>query len=432
MGEPTSALSFEDLVIRVAELLSIADYDTTDESMIIPVTSKYEFELCVRIVNNAIRMFIADAPPKGWRWMKRIHSLTMAVTYTGTATSGGATTLVNSSIASSYADDFFTAYSIYITAGTGIGESATVTDYTGSSGTFTFAALSGGSTPDTTTKYTIAKSTLAINGDGARYLLPEDFGGTVDGKITYQAGSAHGTQISWVDEARVRDFRSTTIQSGYPTWAATRPYSPTSPTIATSRRWEVMFEPRPASIQTVLFPYTMHFNKLQMRGGTSTGASSTTIVDSSRHEPDDYFNSWVVTIIHGTGKYSYATVTDYTGSTGTFTVADWLDESGGAAGTDPTSGALYIVQPAANVHPAGFRFDNVIEAACKARAQMDTGDAGTNWIQEYRQVALPEAHRLDARSAPRTLGQMTNGRTGGGTRTHRHEFFADVTTDNDL
>jgi len=426
MAEPTSALSFEDLVKRIAETLEIADYDTTDGTLIVPVVDKYHLQLCVRYVNNAIRMFIADAPPKGWRWMNRVHSLTMAVTYTGTATGGSSTTLVDSGLAATYDDDFFNGYDIYITAGTGVGESATVTDYTGSSGTFTFAALSGGSTPDTTSKYSIAKSTDAIDGDGSRYMLPEDFGGTVNGKITYAAGSNHGTEINWCDESQIRDWRSTTVQTGYPVLAATRPYSPTSSTITTNRRWEIVFDPRPASIQTVKFPYTMHFNKLQMRGGTATSASDTTIADTSRHEPDDFFNGWVVKIIHGTGKYSYATVTDYTGATGSFTVADWLDEEGGAGGTNPDTGSLYIVQPAANVHPAGFRFDNVIEAACKARAQMETRDAGDNWILEYRKAALPEAYRLDARSAPRRLGPMTNTR-----RSHRREYFDDVTTDHD-
>lgn len=427
--EPTSALSFEDLVKRVAELLEIADWDSTDKSLLVPVTDKYSLEQCVRYVNNGIRMFIADAPPKGWRWMKRIHSLAMAVTYTGTASSGSSTTLVDDDLEDTYADDFFNGYDIYITAGTGVGESATITNYTGASGTFEFTALSGASTPDTTTKYTIAKSTLAIDGDGARYMLPENFGGTVDGKITYTADSAHGTRIDWVDEATIRDMRSTTVQSGYSVWAATRPYSPTSSTIATSRRWEIMFEPRPASIQTIKFPYTMHFDKLQMYGGTATNGAATAISDSSLANlyPDDFFDGWRVTVISSTGKGATGIVTSYIGADGEFFVADWLHSDGTAAPTNPASGSLYIVQPVANVHPAGFRFDNAIEAACKARAQMETGDAGDNWIQEYRQVALPEAHRLDGRSAPRRLGPLTNVR-----RSRRHEYFDDVTTDNDL
>jgi len=352
----------------------------------------------------------------------------MAVTYTGAATGGSSTTLVDGGIAATYDDDFFVGYDIYVTAGTGVGESATITDYTGSSGTFEFTALSGGSTPDTTTEYTIAKSTLAIDGDGSRYMLPEDFGGTVDGKITYAANSAHGTQIDWVDEASIRDSRSATLQSGYPVWAATLPYSPTSPTIATNRRWEIMFGPRPASIQTVKFPYTMHFDKLQMIGGVATNGAAAAISDSKLANiyPDDLYIGWRATVISGTGKGATAIVTSFVGADGEFFVDDWLYSDGTAAAVNPAVGSLYIVQPAANVHPAGLRFDNAIEAACKARAQMETEDTGDNWIQEYRQVALPKAHRLDGRSAPRRLGPMTNVR-----RPRRREFFDDVTTDND-
>ena len=149
MAEPSSALTFYDLLIDIAKQLSIADYDSTRGTIIIP-TDQYNFEICKKIVNDGINMFMSDQPAKGWRWMRRLVSVTLALTYTGTATGGSGTTLVDSGIADSYADDFFNTYSIYIESGTGVGESATVTDYTGSSGTFTFTALSGGSTPDTT------------------------------------------------------------------------------------------------------------------------------------------------------------------------------------------------------------------------------------------------------------------------------------------
>ena len=346
MAEPTTAMTFSDLVIAVAVALQIQHIDPATGVYAVPV-DKQDLAMCKHIVNNGIRMFVADAPSKGWRWMKRIHSLTMAVTYTGTATAGTGTSLTDSGLASTYDDDFFVGYSIYIKSGTGAGESATITDYTGLTGIFEFAALSGASTPDDTSVYTIAKSALAIDGDGARYLLPEDFGGTVDGKITYAADSNHGTQINWVDEARIRDFRSTSIQSGYPVWAATLPYSPTSLTITPNRRWEIFFEPRPASIQTVRFPYTMHFNELSV-------------------------------------------LTD--------------------------------------VHPAGFRFDEVIQAACRAYAQMEASAMmpDANWMELYMKKSLPQAQRLDLRSAPRRLGPMING-----LRTYRYREFDSVTTDND-
>jgi len=431
MTEPTSSLSYEDLIIAVAELLEIADWDSTDGDILAPVSDAYNLSLCQRIVNNAMRMFIGDSPPKGWRWMRRLCSVSVVVTYTGTATGGSSTTLVDSSRTED--DDFFNGYNIYIESGTGIGEYATVTDYTGSSGTFTFSGkLSGESTPDTTTKYSIAKSANTIDGDGSRYKLPANFGGTVDGRIEYIKDSSHGAAIEWRDESFLRSRRAISISTGYPNYAAIRPYQPTSESLSATRQWEIIFDPRPAASDTVEFPYTLHFDKMKMRGGIVTSVGSgddegLTLLDSTRTEPDDFFLGWIARIVSGTGKGSYAIITDYAKTGGKFTVADWLDEEGGDAGTDPAAGSLYIVQPVANVHPAGFMFDNVIMAACLARAQMETQDAGDNWIQEYRQVALPEAMRLDVRSAPRNLGPMTNG-----PRQIRSRSWSNVTTDHDI
>ena len=73
----------------------------------------------------------------------------------GTATGGTATTLVDSD--RTEADDYFNNWRLTIVSGVGIGETATITNYINVSGTFEFAALSGGSTPDTTSRYTVDK-----------------------------------------------------------------------------------------------------------------------------------------------------------------------------------------------------------------------------------------------------------------------------------
>jgi len=39
----------------------------------------------------------------------------------------------------------------------------------------------------------------------------------------------------------------------------------------------------------------------------------------------------------GTGRGSYATITDYTGNSGKFDVADWLKPTGAAGGIDPVT-----------------------------------------------------------------------------------------------
>lgn len=400
MSEPNSAKTFYDYILEVAKELHIADYRSSNGTVMAPV-DQYSFELCKDIVNAAVLMFIADCPKKGWRWMRRLAAVTFTITYTGTATSGSSTTLVDSGLANAYADDFFNTYKLYVRAGTGIGEYATVTNYTGASGTFEFIALSSGSTPDTTTEYTIAKSLNAIDGDGSRYLLPANFGGTVDGKIEYVADTNRARFIKWVDEAFIRARRSITLNSGYPLWAAVLPNEPTSENLSASRRWEIILDPRPIASDTIQFPYTLHFDKMKMETGTATGGSAVTLVDSDRWEVDDYFDDWIITVREGTGRGETATVTGYTSSSGTF---EFTALSGGST---PDTTSVYTVEPAANLQPAGHPFDDSILSACRARAEMEVQDEhmDTQWTEYYHKKALPNAHKLDQRSGPRRLGK---------------------------
>jgi hypothetical protein len=146
-----------------------------------------------------------------------------------------------------------------------------------------------------------------------------------------------------------------------------------------------------------------------MEGGTATGGSSTTLADTSRTEPNDYFNTWVIRIISGTGKGSYATVTDY--ASGTFTVADWLDIGGNAGGTDPDNTSKYLVEPAASLLQTPLALDDAVREACLAKAEMEAedGELGNSHIMYFNEVALPGAWVLDANTAPRKLGPWTNG-----------------------
>lgn len=62
-------------------------------------------------------------------------------------------------------------------------------------------------------------------------------------------------------------------------------------------------------------------------------------------------------------------------------------------------------------HPAGFKFDEVIIAACKARAEMEVEDlAGSGWFNYYKSSALPNAMKIDERTAPRRLGKLRRSR----------------------
>jgi hypothetical protein len=412
MAESSSSLTFRDLLLKVAEYYGVASYNSTTGIPYIPADNPFNFRECKKIVNEAVRMFMSRPPRSGkWRWTYRTETVTFAPSVTGTTTTGEASTITDSALAGTYADDLFNTYTIYITAGTGAGESAVVTDYDGTLGKFTFAALSGGSTPDTTSEYTISRSLSAINGDGARYMLSAGCTQPVGG-INYVADSSHRARIEWCDISRILQNRSPNLRTGYPTLAAIRPYQPTTAALGSSRRWEITFDPSPSSVQSIEFQHVLTFDKMDIEGGTATGGAATTLTDTSRTEADDYFNDWIIRIISGTGVGSYATVTDYVKTTGVFTVADWLNSDGTAGGTDPTVGSIYVVEPEGNLHPAGAQFDQAIKVACLAMCEMEAEDAelGNKYIGYFNDVALPDAHRIDVNSAPRTLGNVLDRR----------------------
>jgi hypothetical protein len=158
----------------------------------------------------------------------------------------------------------------------------------------------------------------------------------------------------------------------------------------------LLVDPSPSEADAIEFPYTVHFDNMQLEAGEATGGSANTLVDSSRTEIDDYFNGWILTIVSGTGIFETATITDYANGTFTF--------GGLSGGSTPDSTSVYYVQPASNLHPAGFRFDQVLITACLYQAEQQIIEFDKGYGSKYAQKDLPMAWKTDARSAPRTLG----------------------------
>jgi len=415
MAEPTSAYSFYDLILRVAKEAGIAYYGSSgNERAMIPIDAS-DLELIKDVVNDGIKMFIEDAPANGWRWMRRIANISITGTrITGTADSADSTTIVDATLGDTYdTDDELVGYYCYILTGTGAGSYAKITGYTASTGTVDVAdwldqyGNAGGTDPTTDDTFAIT-SVETVGGDIARYPLPENFAGEINGRIEYAADSNHATPIEWVDESLIRAYRSITVNSGYPLRAAVRPLEYINGEFGPKRRWELILDPKPNSSEVLTFPYTLHFDSMRLEAGDASAGDSTSLTDDDLANlyPDDYFNGWIIRIISGTGKNSYAIVTGYTGSSGKFAVADWLAIDGSTGGTDPSSNSIYYVEPASNLHPAGFGFDEAVLAACMAKAEMEIEDVTAGWVQTYLQKALLKAYQKDARTAPRSLGSM--------------------------
>ncbi len=403
MSEPTSYLSMQELCTRISKEAGNAYRGSDGTSRAMLPIDKDDLADIKDIINDGIRMFISDAPPSGWKWIKRILSLNITGTKVeGTADAADSTSVTDLTLATVYdTDDDLNDWWIYITSGTGEGSYAQITNYTALTGKVDVAEWldengnTGGTSPVATDEFAITKYET-VDGDIARYYLPENFGGEVSGKPTYIKGTTHTQNIDWVPESEIRRSRQFGTSLGYPYRAAIRQIEPKTSSPGPTRRYEIILYPDPSQDDVIEFPYPLVFNKLDIESGvtTSVTAGSYILADSTREETDDYFNGWLLSIIGGTGKGQSAIVTDYVASTGsfTFTAGTWF-------ATAPDTTSVYCVEPVNNLHPAGIKFDQVIKSACLAKAEQMYENINAGHIEEYIQKDLPQAKLADARSA---------------------------------
>lgn len=424
MAEPTSVYSIRDLILRVAKAAGIAYYGSDGQGKAVIPVDDHDFERCLDVVNDGIKLFIASAPRSGWRWRNQIAEVTFgAVETAGTVDSGDATTLVDATLSSTYdEDDDVNGYYVYDQTQEIY---ALITDYATATGTVTVAAWldyednPSSLTPAAGDSFSIT-DVKTVDGDLARYWLPDDFQGEVAGDITYAKDTGVGHFIGWAHDSEIRFQREVTVIDSYPVQAVVRP-SPAR------RRWELFVNPAPNEANTVTFPYRAGFDEIKAMVGISTASGDTgvTIGGIANVFPDDYFNGWYAYVVAGTGLNSYAKVTDYVGATGAFTVADWLSIDGSAGGTNPHATAAYIYVTDDYKHPAGPQFDEAILSACLAKAELEFEDIQMGYNEKFHKIDLPQAQQIDARSAPRKLGQMVPG-SG---RVARGRVWNDITLD---
>jgi hypothetical protein len=292
--------------------------------------------------------------------------------------------LVDDSYAGSYSDEYYTGCILEITGGTGAGEHALITSFTGATCTFTFSALSGGTTPDSTTEFIV----------GHRYALPQDFGGDIEGPIRYLRDTNHGSHITWADWSKLAALRENVGHTSYPYLAAVQPYG--------DRRWELQVYPDPTSADVIYFPYLKYFNDMGLVTGTATTGGATSIVDTALSDEftDDAFNGGIITILSGTGKGGYATITDYVQSTNTISFSGGFNN-----GITADTTSVYVIEKDSRLHPAGMAFDTFIVSACLAQTEQVLEDVYGGWSERYNSD-LYRAKQKDNRSVPKTLGKM--------------------------
>lgn len=243
-SEPTGALTFNDLILEAALTLGVAYYGAAGTEVAQIPTNVYDLAECKRYVNNAIRMFINDAPKHGWRWARPTASMILwpsvavnaAVTATGVYVAP--TTTITASTAS-----FYPSMEGKTIAVTGVGN-------------LTIASYTSATVVTVTANSPFVGATFSITADG-NYTLPKTFGGEYTGAIRYAAGSNTGATVEWSSEDTIRSYREpSVVETGYPFRAAVRRME------TPARRWELMVYPAPQAVVTVEFPYDLYFDRL--------------------------------------------------------------------------------------------------------------------------------------------------------------------------
>lgn len=244
--EATSNLSFQALILETARKMGVAFYgENGDESAQIPVDD-HDLDECKRHVNNAVRMFISDAPQTGWRWQRPVASVALwtDVAVDASRTVTGGTPISGQTLITSNTDVFYESMEEKTIVVTGVG-TLTVSQYVSATQVYVYGSH-GFASP----------ATYSITGNGD-YTLPRTFAGTFTGGLTFGPATNRAVRIEWADEATIRQLReNVTIQTGIPRYCAVSVFLPFSG----RRRYKLMLYPTPYQLFTVQFPFELQFD----------------------------------------------------------------------------------------------------------------------------------------------------------------------------
>lgn len=252
MAAPTSAYTFEDLILEVALFLGTAYYGAAGNQAPAIPTDAHDLAEAQRIVNSGIRRFFLDAPVHGWRFTRPVMQFTafgpVSESSTRTVTGGVYDSGNDETTLTCTADVFFPGMEyrdlVLATSGT-----VRMKRYISA----TQMVVEGDSSA-------VSAEQFSIDTQG-NYTLPADFAGDLQGPITYARDSNDGVAVQWVDEGKIRRWRENTdSDSGDPWMAAVRPAVDADARAA--RRWEILFYPSPREDTVFEFPYHLHFDSL--------------------------------------------------------------------------------------------------------------------------------------------------------------------------
>jgi hypothetical protein len=395
--EPTAALSYGDLVLRVAEQLGVAYYGPNgDQAAQVPIDA-YTLDRCTRLVQDGIRMFMSDAPPNGWRWQRPLAEvdiwqdigiqmppgsagpeLVSSRTVAGTTHVYATTAVFNASnvgmvlsvrnIGVFTIAGYVSPTEITLTPGT---------DYQWIGAyTFMFTDLSLGTFSTLTSSYDAGSDLTTI---------------TSASLIFYP--SAMGTSLFILDRAaviRLEDFLNNTQMTvaGNVSWAGAKYFS---------------------MVSGGLYMLPENFGgeiagEITYQAGSNRGVPINWISELEIRRLRENWNSV-------SGNPYYAAVRRDQNNSRRWNLYIYPNTGGTYHVEFPYIIYFDKIASLTDVHPAGFQHDEAVEAAALAQAELKGEDGMAGRMDYYRKIILPNSYRIDGRSAARRLGYNGNPRS---------------------
>jgi hypothetical protein len=400
VGEPNSALTYNDLILNVAEQLGVAYYGPNgDQAAQVPI-DPFTLDKCQRYVADGMRMFIADGPPNGWRWQRPIAEIDIwqDVGIQMPPGSAGPTLLSSTTIA------------------------GTTHVYASNSGAFSLSNVG---------------QILSVRNIGVFTIA----GFVSDMEITLTPG----TDYQWVGAATYMFTVPPTVAPFLPTLTATYDAGSNTTTIVSP---SLIFYP--SATGTSLFvldiagpiPLNNFSSNTQMTvvGNYAwIGAKEFSLVSNGIYMLPNSFGGEVCgEITYQAGSNRGVPINwiseleirrlreNWNSVSGNpYYAAVRRDQSNSRAWNlmiYPNTGGTYrvefpylvyfdkMVNPT-DAHIAGFAHDETVKAASLAQAELQGEDVLANRMSYYRQIALPNSLRVDGRAAARRLGYCGNPRS---------------------
>lgn len=258
--DPTLTLTFKQLQVRIAEYLGIAPLEAGDVAG--PPTDPHDLDLVKRLVNDGYRRFISENDK--WNFLNVRHTIKFASQQTGSITAVTGTTFTVAALAGQKANDFFNGFEMrLVNTASGDPFDVKITDYVGSTGVFTVAAMPSTIVINDTVQYAGATN---VNGQASEYYMPDDFYGIIISPYTYDANGPR-IRINQYTEDEWREQTAMNQSSGTPTYFAHRSINTTA--TSTGGRWEALFWPAPVGSERVTAAYKRFPNMLVNDGDAS-------------------------------------------------------------------------------------------------------------------------------------------------------------------